>query len=177
MGVIPFFAIEGKAGVFCDWEDRLLIMDCLIYCRFYRDMVQWPYITAVVNAAIGTDYTEEDMHRIANRIITMTHEFNAARGIGRETERLPHWISETPMDDEGGLVLPESELEYMLADYYRIRGWGELPPPPRGPAGARGRGGGGGAAPPPPPPPPRPRRSRSARCCGPVDAAGPLSHK
>ena len=22
------------------------IMDCLIYCRFYRDLVQWPYITA-----------------------------------------------------------------------------------------------------------------------------------
>ena len=36
-------------------------MDTLIYCRFYRDMVPWPYITAVVNAAIGTDYTDDDL--------------------------------------------------------------------------------------------------------------------
>ena len=81
-------------------------MDTLIYCRFYRDMVQWPYITAVVNAAIGTDYTEDDLHRIANRIITMTHDFNAARGIGRESERLPEWVTDKPMEDEGALDVP-----------------------------------------------------------------------
>ena len=102
-------------------------MDCLVYCRFYRDLVQWPYITAVVNAAIGTDYTEDDLHRIANRIVTMTHDFNAARGIGRESERLPEWVSDKPMEDETAWTFPQSEMEYMLADYYRIRGWGELP--------------------------------------------------
>jgi aldehyde:ferredoxin oxidoreductase len=127
MGVIDPQEIVGKAAIYCDWEDRLTIMDCLVYCRFYRDLVQWPYITAVVNAAIGTDYTEEDMHRIANRIVTMTHDFNAARGIGRETERLPEWVSDKPMEDETAWSFPQSEMEYMLADYYRIRGWGDLP--------------------------------------------------
>ena len=127
IGVIDPQAIEGKAAIYCDWEDRLTIMDCLVYCRFYRDLVQWPYITAVVNAAIGTDYTEDDMHRIANRIITMTHDFNAARGIGRESERLPQWVSDKPMEDETAWDFPQAEMEYMLADYYRIRGWGDLP--------------------------------------------------
>ncbi len=90
-----------------DWEDRLTIMDTLIYCRFYRDMVQWPYITAVVNATIGTDYTEEDLHRIANRIITMTHDFNAARGIGSaRREKLPEWVTDKPMEDEERAHLP-----------------------------------------------------------------------
>jgi aldehyde:ferredoxin oxidoreductase len=126
IGVIEPREIVGKAEIYCDWEDRLAIMDSLIYCRFYRDMVQWPYITAVVNAVIGTDYSEDDMHRIANRIITMTHEFNLARGIGRESERLPQWVTETPREDTGW-TFPQSEMDYMLADYYRIRGWGELP--------------------------------------------------
>ena len=103
-------------------------MDTLVYCRFYRDMVQWPYITAVVNAVIGTDYTEEDLHRIANRIITMTHDFNAARGIGRESEKLPDWVTEKPMEDEEGLTFPQAEMASMLQDYYTLRGWGELPP-------------------------------------------------
>jgi aldehyde:ferredoxin oxidoreductase len=127
MGIIDPRVIEGKAAIYCDWEDRLTIMDCLVYCRFYRDLVQWPYITAVVNAAIGTDYTEEDMHRIANRIVTMTHDFNAARGIGRETERLPQWVSDKPMEDETAWDFPQAEMEYMLTDYYKIRGWGDLP--------------------------------------------------
>ncbi len=126
MGIIDPQAIEGKAAVYCDWEDRLAIMDCLIYCRFYRDLVQWPYITQVVNAAIGTDYTEDDLHRVANRIITMTHDCNRARGIGRESERLPEWVSDRPREDTGW-TFPQSEMEYMLRDYYRIRGWGELP--------------------------------------------------
>ena len=128
IGLIDPQAIEGKAAMYCDWEDRLTIMDTLLYCRFYRDMVQWPYITAVVNAVIGTDYTEDDLHRIANRIVTMSHDFNAARGIGRASERLPDWVSDKPMDDEGALTFPQAEMEYMLADYYQIRGWGALPP-------------------------------------------------
>lgn len=128
IGVIDPQAIEGKAAIYCDWEDRLTIMDTLLYCRFYRDLVQWPYITAVVNAAVGADYSEDDMHRIANRIVTMSHDFNAARGIGREAERLPEWVSDKPMEDEGALTFSQAEMEYMLADYYRIRGWGELPP-------------------------------------------------
>ncbi len=127
MGLVEPRTWEDKAAVYCDWEDRLTIMDCLVYCRFYRDLVPWPYITQVVNAAIGTDYTEDDLHQIANRIITMTHDFNAARGIGRESEVLPKWVTDKPMEDETAYDLPPSELAAMLADYYRIRGWGELP--------------------------------------------------
>jgi aldehyde:ferredoxin oxidoreductase len=127
MGLVEPRTWQDKAAVYCDWEDRLTVMDCLIYCRFYRDLVQWPYITQVVNAAIGTDYTEDDLHRIANRIVTMTHDFNARRGIGRESEVLPEWVTDKPMEDEEAFDFPQDELAAMLADYYRIRGWGELP--------------------------------------------------
>ena len=82
-------------------------------------------LTAVVNAAVGTDYTEDDLHRIANRIVTMTHDFNAARGIGRESETLPEWVTEKPMEDEEALTLPHDELAYMLGEYYKLRGWDE----------------------------------------------------
>jgi aldehyde:ferredoxin oxidoreductase len=122
-GVTDPQAVEGKAAVYCEWEDRLLIMDTLLYCRFYRDLLPWPFITAVVNAAVGTDYTEADLHGVANRIITMTHAFNLARGIGRESERLPYWISDRAMEDEAARKLTQAEMDVMMADYYRIRGW------------------------------------------------------
>jgi aldehyde:ferredoxin oxidoreductase len=127
MGIVEPRTWQDKAAVYCDWEDRLTVMDCLIYCRFYRDLVPWPYITRVVNAVIGADYTEDDLHRIANRIVTMTHDYNAKRGIGRESEVLPEWVTDKPMEDEGAFDFPQEELAAMLADYYRIRGWGELP--------------------------------------------------
>jgi aldehyde:ferredoxin oxidoreductase len=117
--------IEGKAAVYVDWENRLCIMDTLIYCRFYRDYVPWPYITDVVNAALGTDYTVDDLHVVANRIITETHRFNDARGVTAGTgEKLPAWITERPTDDEKHSTLTQAEMDVMLGDYYELRGWG-----------------------------------------------------
>jgi aldehyde:ferredoxin oxidoreductase len=117
--------IEGKAAVYLDWEDRLCIMDTLIYCRFYRDYVPWPYITDVLNAALGTDYTVDELHVVANRIITETHRFNDARGVTAGTgEKLPAWITERPTDDEKHSTLTQAEMDVMLGDYYELRGWG-----------------------------------------------------
>jgi aldehyde:ferredoxin oxidoreductase len=124
-GLIDPQVVEGKSAFYVDWEDRLVIMDTLIYCRFYRDYVPWPYITEVVNAAIGTDYTEDDLHVVANRIITETHRFNDARGVIAGTgEKLPAWITERPIDDEKHSTLTQAEMDVMLGDYYELRGWG-----------------------------------------------------
>jgi aldehyde:ferredoxin oxidoreductase len=82
-----------------EWEDRLCVMDTLIYCRFYRDLAELLYLTEVVNAAIGTDYSVEQVKAIGAKIIKMTHDFNAARGIGFAQERLPKWITSRPQAD------------------------------------------------------------------------------
>ncbi|MGO8683058.1 MAG: aldehyde ferredoxin oxidoreductase family protein [Thermoleophilia bacterium] len=123
-GFIDPQTTEGKAEMYVDWEDRLCVMDTLIYCRFYRDLVQWPYIVQVVNAAVGTDYSVEELRAVANRIITETHLFNERRGFSSAQERLPNWVSEKPMEDEGGLRLTQDEMEFMRREYYELRSWG-----------------------------------------------------
>jgi aldehyde:ferredoxin oxidoreductase len=125
-GLIPADAIDGKAEMLVDWENRLTIMDTLVYCRFYRDLVQWPYLTAVVNAAIGTDYSEEELAGIAQRIITMTHDFNATRGITQEW--LPKHIMEHPQQDPDRRAADPAEFKRMLDEYYASRGWGKPSP-------------------------------------------------
>ena len=67
---------EGKAEMFVDWENRLCIMDTLIYCRFYRDLVQWPYITDGRQRRHRHRLREDDLQKVANRIVTETHRFN-----------------------------------------------------------------------------------------------------
>ena len=107
-----------------DWEDRLCIMDTLIYCRFYRDLVEWPYLTRVVNAALGSEFSEADLHGIANRIVTESHDFNARRGFGPDKERLPKWITESGLITGGREArITADELEMMRGDYYDCRGW------------------------------------------------------
>ena len=125
-GFIEPAATEGKAEMLIDWEDRLCQMDNVIYCRFYRDMVQWPYITAVVNALVGTDHTTDDLRAISNRIISEAHRFNEQRGFTAAThERLPSCLTDRPTDDEKALRVTQDEMDFMLRDYYRLRGWGE----------------------------------------------------
>jgi aldehyde:ferredoxin oxidoreductase len=123
-GLIEPVATDGKAAMLVEWEDRLCIMDTLIYCRFYRDLAQMPYLTEVVNAAIGTDYTPEQVKAIGARIIKMTHDFNAARGIGYAQERLPKWITSRPQADCAELTVSDAEMDGMVRDYYAVRGWG-----------------------------------------------------
>jgi aldehyde:ferredoxin oxidoreductase len=123
-GFIEPVATDGKAAMLVEWEDRLCIMDTIIYCRFYRDMAQLPYLTEVVNALIGTDYTAEQVKGIGADIIKMTHDFNAARGIGYAQERLPKWITSKPQVDNPDLTVSAEEIDGMVRDYYAVRGWG-----------------------------------------------------
>jgi aldehyde:ferredoxin oxidoreductase len=118
-------AIDGKGEAVADWENRLCIMDTLIYCRFYRDLVPWPFLTDVVNAALGTDYSTEALMRIADRVVTETHAFNARRGIGRGHETLPVWITDHPLTTSEGesWAITADEVEAMRRDYYAARSW------------------------------------------------------
>jgi len=124
-GIIPIDAVEGKAAIYADWEDRFAIQDALIYCRFYRDFTTWPYLTAVVNAAVGTDFAEDELRALGARMITDSHVFNERRGFGLAQERLPGWVTERPLVDKDGKeqLTTAAELETMLREYYDVRGW------------------------------------------------------
>ena len=117
----------GKGAMVVDWENRLCIMDTLIYCRFYRDLVPWPFITDVVNAVVGTQYSTEQLAAIANRIVGETHEFNRRRGFGAQQEKLPEWITEHQLTSSSGDTwsITADELQSMRREYYAARSWGE----------------------------------------------------
>lgn len=128
-GLIPADAVEGKAALYVDWENRFALMDCMIFCRFYRELLDWDFLTRIVNAALGFGYTSQDLARIANQIITETHQFNEERGFGPEKEKLPKWITQQPIKRRDGTeaTISDEQLEFMRRDYYAVRGWGTPP--------------------------------------------------
>jgi len=120
-GFIPADAIEGKAEMLTDYEDRLTIFDTLILCRFYRDMYTWEELEKAIGLATGLSATKEELRRKASRVSDLTREFNLREGLTMNDDRLPARFHKEPLPN--GKALRADEMETLLGDYYRLRGW------------------------------------------------------
>jgi aldehyde:ferredoxin oxidoreductase len=113
--------IEGKAEMFIDFEDRLTLFDALIICRFYRDLYTWEMLGRIVHAVTGLPGDKDYLRERAADISTLVRRFNIREGLTRADDNLPAYLYKK-MEKTGYEIKPE-ELEYMLTDYYRLRGW------------------------------------------------------
>ncbi|MTI84718.1 MAG: aldehyde:ferredoxin oxidoreductase [Firmicutes bacterium] len=123
-GMIDPQIIEDKAKLYIDYENRLTIFNTQILCVFYRDLIQWPNLATLVEATTGLKYTEQEFNRMANNIIGLTRQFNINHGAGPQDDKLPKRLFDEPHKNvESNLT--ESELNQMVLDYYKLRGWSE----------------------------------------------------
>jgi aldehyde:ferredoxin oxidoreductase len=123
-GMIPPNQIENKAALFVDFEDRLTIFDTLVLCRFYRDLYPWDRLGEIVYALTGLDSDQNALQEKAAAISTLVRRFNLREGLKPEDD----WLSKglfRKLEKTGHEIKPE-ELEYMLKDYYLLRGWNEM---------------------------------------------------
>ncbi len=120
-GFIPADAIEGKAEMLVDYEDRLTIFDTLILCRFYRDLYPWEELETAIELVTGLPCGKEELRRKAAAITDTTRMFNLREGLTQADDRLPSRLVKESLPD--GRALGQDEMEYMMADYYRLRGW------------------------------------------------------
>ena len=114
--------VEGKALMFTEWEDRLTIFDTLILCRFYRDLYQWEELSTMIKDAFGLDLDREKIRAIAANITDNTRRFNLREGLVSEDDRLPKRFYNEVLP-ETGKVITEEQMEKLLKDYYKARGW------------------------------------------------------
>ena len=122
-GMIAPDQIQGKAEMFTDFEDRLTLFDCLILCRFYRDQYGWEMLANIVHATTGLEMDTKALQRVAGSVSTLVRRFNLREGLVPENDdRLPPQLHQ-PL--KTGQVITEAELNLMLQDYYRLRGWHE----------------------------------------------------
>ena len=122
-GMIDPETIEGKAAMFVDFEDRLTLFDSLILCRFYRDLYPWEALCDIVQGLTGIDADITRLKAISANISNTVRTFNIREGLRREDDRLPNRLHKEAL--KGGKQITEAELERMVADYYRLRGWDE----------------------------------------------------
>jgi len=121
-GIIPPEQIEGKAEVVLDFEDRHTLFDSLILCRFFRDLYPWDRLSVLINAATGMELDKKGLQKLALGITNKAREFNLREGMTKEADTLPRRFFEEKLEDSGK-VLPKSEFDKMLSDYYKLKGW------------------------------------------------------
>ncbi len=128
-GMIPPDQIEEKADLFLDFEDRLTLFDTLTLCRFYRDLYTWEGLGEMIHALTGFDGDPATLKNNAKAVCNIVRQFNLREGLQPEDDRLPKGLYRQLKNSENPLT--EKELEQMLQDYYRLRGWdhkGQLAP-------------------------------------------------
>ncbi|AEG16719.1 Aldehyde ferredoxin oxidoreductase [Desulfofundulus kuznetsovii DSM 6115] len=121
-GMIDPSTTEGKAALFIEFENRLTVFNTMIFCVFFRDLIQWDDLVAMIKGSTGWEYTREELARLANRIVTATRLFNTREGATRADDMLPARFFDEPING-GRDIITRQELDTMLDDYYRLRGW------------------------------------------------------
>ncbi len=121
-GMIDPDQIEGKAEMLIDFEDRHTLFDALILCRFFRDMYPWERLSVVIEATTGMKLGKKQLQKMALGITNQAREFNLREGMTAADDTLPKRFFEETLEDSGK-VLPKSEFDKMLSDYYKLKGW------------------------------------------------------
>ncbi|MBW1798624.1 MAG: aldehyde ferredoxin oxidoreductase family protein [Deltaproteobacteria bacterium] len=125
-------AIHVKGLEPAGYDPRVLKgMDTLILCRFYRDLYQWEELATIVEGATGLKLSADDMRSIAASVTDNTRRFNIREGLQIEDDRLPKRFHSEAL--ESGKIITQDDMEIMLKEYYRCRGWDEKGIPPENP--------------------------------------------
>jgi len=115
-------AYRGKGLVVKHFEEMAAVSDALGICKnTYNNMevLDWDGTAELLQAATGWPFTGEEVRRIGERIVNLERLFIAREGITRRDDTLPRRFLEEPLPGWGSVL----ELEPMLDEYYRARGW------------------------------------------------------
>jgi len=129
-GIVDPEQIDGKAKTFTEWEDRLTIFDTLILCRFYRDLYQWKELSTILKATTGMELNSGKMRSIAGAITDNTRRFNLREGLTPKEDRIPRRFFREVLP-ETQKIITENQMEQLITDYYKERGWNEKGEPPK----------------------------------------------
>ena len=117
--------IEDAVAFLVEMEDRNIISDSLILCRFSRFIYEWEDIINIIKGLTGKEYSINDLRAKANWARKLIRLFNIRQGLNPEKDdNLPRRIYDEPisfMDIE--YRLSEDEVRKMVKLYYKYRGW------------------------------------------------------
>ncbi|MEJ5362644.1 MAG: aldehyde ferredoxin oxidoreductase family protein [Spirochaetota bacterium] len=112
-------------------QNNTAVGDSLVLCRFIHERSFGTQINETLAEAVsyitGWDMTKQELMEIGERIYTLERLINVSRGINRKSDVLPYRVMNEPIPDgpSKGWMCSNENLQKMLDEYYRLRGWDE----------------------------------------------------
>ncbi len=123
---IPFktdpLATEGKAELLMAFQDTTSIFDSAGICTFSSFAQGVEEVADQLDAACEGNWTAERLMLLGERVWNMEREFNNQAGFTAADDTLPPRLLEEPIK-EGPAKGHVCELDKMLPNYYKVRGW------------------------------------------------------
>jgi aldehyde:ferredoxin oxidoreductase len=122
--LIDRFQVQGKSSFVILHQNVSAAIDSLVVCKFTNMGVADEYFARVLSAVTGIQYSTGDMTRVGERVWNMERLYNLREGFTKKDDTLPaRLLHDAPTDgpSKGWVV----QLEPMLKEYYRTRGWDE----------------------------------------------------
>ncbi len=121
-------AEKGRGKLVEDLEDSYSVIDSLIVCKnakgtFYKEMTE---LAKLYNLVTGFETTPEEIAAAGQRINNLARLINIREGLSRKDDTLPWKVMNMPIPDDGpmkGSFVSQEELDLLLDDYYKARGW------------------------------------------------------
>jgi len=122
--LIDRFQVQGKSSFVILHQNISAAIDSLVLCKFTNMGVAEEYFARVLSAVTGIQYDTGDMIKVGERVWNLERLYNLREGFSKKDDTLPpRLLQEAPTDgpSKGWVV----QLEPMLKEYYRGRGWDE----------------------------------------------------
>jgi aldehyde:ferredoxin oxidoreductase len=120
-----YLGYEGKVVKMIDFEDKMVLIDSLIVCKFIRTVLDWETLIEIYYTVFDERIDKEGLKKITNEIITLSRKFNIREGFSREDDQMPERIYKEKIINRYGVKLGLDYKKYnkMLDEYYEFRGW------------------------------------------------------
>ncbi len=108
-----------------DTEDKAALMDSLILCKFLRGVFDDFYAEAaeMLSCVTGWDATADELRETAKRVVRAKRQFNLLAGWTLDEDTLPERFLQTPLPNDSAAALSREQLDDLVAEYHRQRGW------------------------------------------------------
>jgi aldehyde:ferredoxin oxidoreductase len=123
---VDSFAVERKGELAKLVQDEVAMYEAVGFCQFAfsNGVVPPELLTRMLYAATGVEEFKSLGHLrlVGERVFNLEKAFNVREGIGREHDTMPERILRelVPRPPAKGQAF---ELEKLLEDYYKARGW------------------------------------------------------
>lgn len=126
--------VRGKGKLVAHYENICALVDSLGVCKNLAenmDVLNYERIAKLVRAVTGMELSPSEVVAVGERVINVERAYIVREGVRKTHDTLPPRFLKEPLE-RGASAGHVVELDVMLGEYYRARGWDEdtgLPTP------------------------------------------------